>query len=265
MNTIGVDFNETDLALTIPFELEIALGAIKGYVDELKFGRNSLTNTNSTPEDVWEGGGNYTGQPEGFTPELVTAVSDDATDTAAGTGARTIRIHGLRSNTSEEVETEDMTLNGTTLVNSVNTWYRVNRVEVLTAGSGGENAGVITIAAQVTTANIFAAVPVDKNQSQILAFTVPFNRTCVIRRVRIAITRASGADGSANITIRARESGGVYRAIRNFELQTGAPVEFTALGGIVLPALTDVKVRIESVSDNSTITEGALEYLLLSP
>jgi len=34
-------------------------------------------------------------------------------------------------------------------------------------------------------------------------------------------------------------------------------------GGIVVDALSDVKYRIDQVSDNNTIAEGAFEYLLL--
>lgn len=247
-----------------PFELEVDLGNIAGYTIDTKFGRNSDIDTGSVPEDIWEGGGLYTGQPDGFTPELVTVVSDDANDTSAGTGARTVRIYGLKTSSSTEYESEDITLNGTTLVDSVNSWWRVVRCYVLTAGSGAENAGIISIASKVTTANIFARVPAGTNQSQILALTVPAQRTFVLRRLRIAITRNNGSAGSANITLRAREQGGVYRAVRNFELQTGAPVEFTALGGTKFIAGTDLKFMVDDVSDNNTIAEGAFEYLLIA-
>lgn len=73
--------------------------------------------------------------------------SANANDTAAGTGARTVRITYLDS-TGAGPFTETVTLNGTTYVNTVatNICY-IEEVRVLTAGSGLVNAGILTIKA----------------------------------------------------------------------------------------------------------------------
>jgi hypothetical protein len=71
--------------------------------------------------------------------------SANAADTAAGTGARTIR-YVYFTNAGAGPFTEDVTLLGATPVNTVATDIRfVECFFVLTAGSGGANAGVITM------------------------------------------------------------------------------------------------------------------------
>ncbi len=207
-------------------------------------------------------GGVYTGQPLGD-PETVEVFSDNANDTAAGTGARTVRITGLKSTSSTSEESEDLTLNGTSAVTSVNTWYRIYRIRVLTAGSGGENAGILTARHTTTTANVFASMPVGFNQSVIAAFSVPSGCTLLIKRVRVSIARASGAAGSATVSLRVRPPGGVFNAIRVFEIQTGGQVEFSLVGGDVVESGSDIKFRVEDVSDNNTIVEAAFEYVII--
>jgi hypothetical protein len=74
-------------------------------------------------------------------------VSANANDTAAGTGARTVRIKYLDQNLNGPY-TETVTLNGVTPVNTVNTNIcYIESYEVLTAGSGGVNAGIISLKA----------------------------------------------------------------------------------------------------------------------
>lgn len=236
-------------------------GRWSGYSVFTKFGRNPSTGTGA--EDIWNGGGDYTGQPAGAAPELVTVVSSSTDDASAGTGARTVSISGLKTSTSTAYESETITLNGTTPVDSVNSWYRVNRLRVLTAGSGGANAGTLTVAYKITTANVFAAIPIGYNQTQVAAWTVPAGSTAWLKRVRIAIARSGGQTGSAEITIRARTVGGVYRAIRVYEVTTSSPVQYEALGGEEFPAGTDIKVRAESTSNAGTIVEAALEMVIV--
>lgn len=243
--------------------IDLVLGKIDGITTDVKFGRNGDIGTATAPEDMWAGGGEYTGHPVSFTPETVSVASASPNDTSAGTGARTLRILGLRASTSTAYESEDIILNGTTPVVSVNTWWRINRAYVLTAGSGGANAGIITINPTVTTASVFAKLPLGYNQTHIGAYTVPAKHKIIIKRLRVSITRATGADGSATISLRAREPGGVFRSRRIYELSTSGSTEASAFGGLLIGAGTDIKYRIEDVSDNGTVAEGEFEYLLL--
>lgn len=134
---------------------------------------------------------------------------------------------------------------------------------VLTAGSGGENAGTITCRHTTTTANVFAVMPEGFCQTMIAATTVPSGNRMLVKRIRVSIARANGSAGSSTITLRVREPGGVFRAVRAFEVTTASATEFTQVAGDVIPAGSDVKFRVESVSDNSTVCEAAIEYILI--
>lgn len=226
-----------------------------------KFGNNSDIDTGG--EDVWEGGGIYTGQPIG-SPETVDIVSGDATDTnSGGTGARTLRIIGLASNTSTSYTSEDINLNGTTPVTSSGSWWRIVRAYVLTAGSNGENAGVITINHTTTTANIFAQIPIGANQTQIAAYTIPAIRTGILRMLDVGMGRANGAAGSAEVSLRVRNPGGVYRAGFRGTITDSFPLRISFPEGILLSAGTDIKVYVESVSDINTSVSANLEMIIL--
>lgn len=72
-------------------------------------------------------------------------VSANAADTSAGTGARTVRITYYDGSMNGPL-TEVVTMNGTTAVNTVATNIRfIEKLETVTAGSGGTNAGIISI------------------------------------------------------------------------------------------------------------------------
>ena len=74
--------------------------------------------------------------------------SSNANDTSAGTGARTVKItyYTLSAGTVAGPFTETVTLNGTSNVNTVatNICY-IEKLEVVTVGSGGVNAGTISL------------------------------------------------------------------------------------------------------------------------
>ena len=256
-------YRDDDAAIVRPIDWYQAVqeGRWPNYAMLTKFGLNSDV---TAAEDIWGGGGTYTGQPVSFTPETVNVFSSNDEDGGAGTdtGALTLRIFGLKTSSSTAYESEDITLNGTTAVTSANTWWRINRAYVLTAGSTGHNIGTLTIRSTTTTANVFAVMPAQANQTQIAAWTVPAGNTAWLKRVRVATSRANAGSGTANVSIRVREPGGVYRAIRIFQMTTSAPVQYQALGGALLLAGSDIKVRADAVSGTSLI-EAALEMLVV--
>lgn len=233
---------------------------VSGMSYGVKFGNNADIDTTSTPEDVWGGGGVYTGMPVSDS-ETIDIYSSDAADTSAGTGARTVWIQGLDA--TGLVQAETISLNGVTAVASTGTYTRVNRVKVITAGSGEANAGTLTVEHTTTSANVFATVPIGSNQSRVCAYTVPLGCTMMITSVHVSIARASGAAGSATISLRCRPDGEVFQSAITAEITTGVPFSGTFQGGMPMPALGDVKWHVESVSDNNTVISALFEYLLI--
>jgi hypothetical protein len=160
-------------------------------------------------------------------------------------------------------QSEDITMNGTTNVTSVNSWKRVFFGEVLTAGTGGENAGIITVQHTTTTANVFVNIPIGDNRTQILAYTVPDGKTAYLVGFGASLVRAAGNAGSGYITIRAKTEGGVYEGRYVADLNTGSSIALNLTAPIAFTERTDIKLRVEEVSDNESRISGNISLLLV--
>lgn len=128
--------------------------------------------------------------------------SSSANDAAAGTGARTVRVTGLDANYNLLQET--VTLNGQTKVVTAGTYLRVNKLEVLTAGSGGVNAGDVyaadtsdtfTAGVPQTATKIFARIAVGLNITQMACYTTAVGE-------RLLLTKVLGQLGDLTTTVK---------------------------------------------------------------
>lgn len=133
------------------FGLQVARGQIQGHTAVIVFGYNPDIDT--AEESVWPDGGAV---PHPTVASVLKISSSSANDTSAGTGARTVHIEGL--NGDYAVVSETVTLNGQTAVNTVNSYLYVNSFYVITAGSGGANAGDINAGTGVVTAGVPAVL-----------------------------------------------------------------------------------------------------------
>lgn len=95
----------------------------------------------TSPAIVWPDGGDLLAAIDGISGALSVA-SGSANDTAAGTGARTVEVTGLVAGVPT-IETAIM--NGQTAVVLTTAFDVVMAVRVLTAGSGGVNAGALSV------------------------------------------------------------------------------------------------------------------------
>lgn len=146
--------------------LEIARGNVEGMKAVTAFGLNGDIGTSE--EDVWDGGGDWTAPTTARTHAVV---SSSVNDTNGGTGARTVRLHGLTGWGAAEVS-EDITMNGTTPVNTTNSYVMVNRLEVLTSGSAGPNDGTITATA-ATDSTVTARIAAGEGYSLAAIYGLP--------------------------------------------------------------------------------------------
>jgi hypothetical protein len=157
-----------------PFELQVSRGQIPGHSPIHVFGHNPDVDT--TEETVWPTNG-LLGHPS--SPTIMTISSSSANDAAAGTGARTVQILGING-TGGYVQ-EVVTLNGQTEVNTVNTYDAIERMTVLTAGSGGVNAGTIYAGTGTVTAGVpavtYSAMGIGDNLSLVGHWTCPAGYT----------------------------------------------------------------------------------------
>lgn len=118
----------------------VSQGNLTGWSTIIRYGLNSAIVNASVPESVWTGGGSFPWKPAAGLLEIV---SSSASDTVAGVGARTIFLDGVDGNWARQ--TEVVTLNGTTAVPTVKSWFRVNTFVVTSAGTSSTNVGTITL------------------------------------------------------------------------------------------------------------------------
>jgi len=134
-------------------------------------------------------------------------VSSSAADTAAGTGARTVRITYL-TEAGAGPFTETLTLNGTTAVNTVaSTICFIEQIEVLTVGSGGTNAGLLTLKEGAAGAGAtIGTVAVGDGQTFWAHHYVPAGKTANITGVSVSHSGTTVGSGAVFV-IKARAVG----------------------------------------------------------
>lgn len=235
-------------------ETATARGLISGNSYVNKYGSNSDVDA---AEDIWNVGGDYTGWPAAA--EAIEVLSSSAADTAAGTGARTVKIFGLDANYALQEET--VTLNGVTPVDTVGTYLRVYRAFVVTAGSGTTNAGTITIRHTTTTANVFCQITIGIGQTQQTNYTIPAGYTGYLIGYQSQIFDTTA--NRSTIAIKYREFGGSVRMQRSFNVATDANYSNSPLGGLSIPEKTDFIFRALSVQNPNANIAVTWDMLLV--
>lgn len=228
------------------FPLAVSSGDLSPSYEQIyKFGQNQVVG--NSVETIWEEGGLYVYPPSATT---MTVSSSDANDTSAGTGARTIQISGLDGSYNEVSET--IIMNGQTAVTTSNTYLRVNRALVLTAGSGGANAGII----YVGTGTVTAGVPVNKyttingdglNQSLQAFWTVPAGYTAYIYQTNISTGNSSNTPAVLKTILVVRPFGGVFNTKEVITLTDGNHLQNYNFP-IKITEKSDIEFRAESSS-----------------
>lgn len=259
LNTAVQQDADAIVVKAITEELAVVQGLFQNVSIVNKFGTNSDVDTGSVPEDVWEGGGVYTGFPD-TACETMTITSSSASDAAAGTGARTVRVTGLDCSYNQYSET--VTLNGVGNVTTTGSFRRAHTASVQSAGSGGVNAGVITFKHSISTSNIFLSMVVGRNQTNCGAYTVPAGYTAYMRSFSISINQGT-ATASATGYIWTRAFGNPFRSRRPFLVNNSFVLNDKIYGGLVFTEKSDISLRIDSVSNNNTLVTGGFDLILV--
>lgn len=235
------------------FRVAVALGHHSGWRNLRKFGRNDDIDGN---EELWEYG---TSRVLPTTAAVLDVSSSSTADDAdpAGTGAWTITVEGLDGNYDEVSET--ITMNGTTSVNSTQTFLRVNRAYVLTAGSAESNVGNIDI---LVGGNEQAYIEADEGQTHQTHYTVPAGHTLVITSFSLACGRLGGSnDIVIESQIKSPEANYAWRTISAIDLTSGE-VYLDEDIAVVLPEKWDIRQRTIFSGTNSEVGGEFHGYLI---
>jgi len=198
---------------SLDFGLQVARGAVSGVTFNNKFGRNAAT---VTGDAIWS---TSTAFNEIQTAGVIVIVSTSTDDASGQIGARTLTLTGL--NGSYDIVTETITMNGTTPVNTANSYFAVHRCFVATAGTSATAVGTITgTQTSATPATEVLRLVIGYNQTQSAQYMVPRNYTAYISAIDVAM-QTTTANLTMDIGLFKKDFGGVFRIQDDF-LLTGA-------------------------------------------
>lgn len=219
---------------------KISAGVIHGAQALDIVGVNAASTTSY--ETIWEESSAYSFLTSAMSSPYVSSSSTD--DTSAGTGARTVRVSGV--NTSFEAFTEDVTLNGQSSVSLTTTnVLAINKVEVLTAGSGGANAGIIRVGTGTNTSGVpavkHAHMAVGMNVSHHGFYSVPADKAVLINM--ISVQYGSNSTGVNSWKLLTSENLGLVKTpfFMYKEPYIGRPLQFQV--PLYLPEKTQFQVQ----------------------
>lgn len=218
-------------------------------------GRRTTTEGTGSSEDIWEGP-----TPDRPLPAdagvMMEVVSTSASDTAAGTGARTVDVVYLDANGTEQETT--LTMNGTTAVQFATAIRRVLFMYVRTVGSNTVAVGDISLRAQSGGA-VYERISASGNRSTSCHYTVPAGKkltisdwyTCVdASRVSVRLRATVDAHDFANIRP-------VFLFQDVLDLTDSAmQMQYAEEFRRVYPELVDIEVRVWGASIGGRISAG---------
>jgi len=159
------------------FDLQVARGQVPGHSTVNIYGYQPAVTTTFIP--VWENATAYTFPLTAAKMNLAGSNGDNASILIVGLDSRYILI------------SETLVLNGLTPVPTVNSYLRINSMEV-TVGSATNPAGVVTLK-DLTNTTIYAQINTNVGRTQSAIYTVPAGYTYYLKRVSI-YTSLNGND-----------------------------------------------------------------------
>ena len=242
-----------------PFDLQVARGQIQGHSSFCQFGINSTVGTSN--ETVWIGSNTYTFPAAA---SVLTVSSSSANDASpSGTGAQTVQIQGL--NAAYEAVTETVVLNGQTAVNTINSYLRVNKIIVLTAGTGGTSVGNIYAGTGTVTAGVPAVVVnqtgIVANETESAFYTVPEGYTAFINMWTMSSGNTT-ANAWTRFTLRIRPQGGVFGIKAQYHIGATDIYECVAAYPLPIPEKSDLEI-LAATSSGSAAASTQLQIVLI--
>ena len=232
-----------------PFELQVARGQISWHRSVTIFGYNSDVDTSL--ETVWPYGGLL---PYPSNALQLSVSSDNANDTSAGTGARTVYLEGLDAN--HNTVSEVVTLNGQTAVTTARSYLHINNCYVLTAGSGNSAAGTIYFGTGVVTAGVPATVydviQFDYNARVTGSYTVPSGYTAYVSQGLFSSGQSSGS-GPVTGRLMTRGTNNIRLTAAVTTVNNGA-ADYVFEYPIVIPEKTTVEAQAVGAATNNACT-----------
>lgn len=237
--------------LVMPYQDAVAHNLITGHY--ITYALGYCTNIPTTAmRDISELGVNIIPIPT--VAATVSVVSDNANDTAAGTGVRSVMLEGLDAsyNAIEEI----ITLNGLTPVTSVNSYIRFNDFHSMTVGSNGYSSGSITA---YNGATVYRKISAGVNRDMTCHFTVPNGKTAQL--ILVATSAMTSKDVRFNLRATADRDGNLMAGVYLFQ-----SVCIDGSGYLPLkrwyPAKTDIKLSGINLTSGTVTGSGQFDLII---
>lgn len=244
--------------ITSTFVLDVSKGKVPGHSVVDKFGENPDVDTGSS-EDIWEFGGLYIYDTDGTAP-IQYLSSDNVSDTEP------IKVTGLDIN-GDEVE-QTITLIGQTNISLTTPLWRVYRLE-----NEGVNDIVGTVYCHtdptptlgVPLANSVRAIVTNGNNQSLMAlYTIPKGYIGFLYRGELGASRSVSA-GEAQTAYYSRRLGKVFKIKKRINISNSGSSIYQDARSFpdIIPSFTDIKLSVESVSNNNSGLFGTFDILLI--
>ena len=218
-------------------------------------------------EDIIPQGGLYTWPAAATKMDLVSSNANDDGD-PVGTGARTVTIYGLGATYNSLSET--VTLNGTTPVQTANTYLRINNMRVATVGALNKPAGNLTLSETGGTTYRYGYIRAGFTRQRTMIYTVPLGQTLYIVSGTFSSTSGSAThwlrwtlratyDDRAGLVLPAN----FFMPISEFQIQD-ATFQRDYQIPMRLPATVDIKLSgiADAVGSNEVCSCALRGYLV---
>jgi hypothetical protein len=244
----------------VPYELLVAQGIVPFAKSVTVFGYNP--DVDQTEVTVWPLPSLLSYLTSASTVKIS---STSASDTDAGTGARTVTIVGLDASHNEITET--VTLNGTTAVTTTNSFLHFNSGYVATAGSSNSAAGDIYIGTGTVTAGIPAVVlgviKLDFNSFLTGSYTIPAGYTAYLSQGLFSAGQASGTT-SVRGRLVTRGPDNVAHTAAITTLNNGT-ADYVFEYPVAIPEKTTVEARAVGSANNNSASSMFILVLIKNP
>jgi hypothetical protein len=221
------------------------MGMFNGWDVVDKFGHNP--DVDSTWVEVWI--------PDSIfhypiTAELLDIQSTSFTDDDGDTGAHKIELEGLDGNYN--VQTEEVTLDGTTPVLTAKTWLRVHRVRVIESGTPNalQPAGSILVSGD-DTLGTYSVVAVGAGQSQQALYTIPAGKTGYFEKCHIA----TDTSNIISAQLQVRPLGEAWQTKHETSVVQGH-INFDMSGSGAIAEKSDIRWIAKGDNPNNAVSAG---------
>jgi len=246
------------------FLLEVALGNVSNYKGVNKFGHANDCDA-AAVSDIWDGSDGLTSTHVWVRPteaRVHALVSTSVEDDSGATGINVMIIQGLTSWDDTIETTEIVVMDGTTPVNTTNSWVIIHRMRGMTYGSLGTNAGIITATAAVD-GTVTAAMQIGNGQTLMAIYGVCAGSRFAISNIHMDMIGNAATSGVGRLMVETRLDTGVSgeRVQREWNLQPTARYETSVVPPIVMDGPAIIKLQIIADTNNSAAT-GSFDGVL---